>query len=127
MLANTRRTRPKEDGKVSAVGVRALDVVALLHNAVLRDEFVVVKIDVEGAEYELLHALLADEQSPSACSLIDVMLLEFHGMQFVDVAASPRLALEAKFGATLEELESTFVKELRVCGVDVRTNFGITD
>jgi hypothetical protein len=53
--------------------VRAVDFRADLEALRARHDFVAVKMDVEGAEYRVLHRVLAAERR-----LIDLLFVEFH-------------------------------------------------
>lgn len=63
-----------EDEGLPVVDVKSLNLMRLLTRNVRPKDFVIVKMDVEGAEYEILPCLVA---SPSI-NLIDVLLIQRH-------------------------------------------------
>merc|ERR1719195_1775626 len=66
------------------VDVKGLNLMQLLTRTARPEDFVIVKMDVEGAEYEILPCLVA---SSTALKLIDVFLIERH--DWMDIAKTP--------------------------------------
>ena len=97
--------------------------VPLLRAAVTLADFVVVKLDVEGSEFDLLHALV---RSFGACSLIDVLLVEWHDGKY-SATSRQRKLLEERYGDTLEHQKAELLAALKECRVDVREGERVTD
>ena len=108
----------------TSVDVNVFRLNDFLRNTVTASDFVMIKLDVEGAEYDLLYELATDE---TACFLVDVLALEWHGMQFVDAESEPRVKLEQKYSMSLDELESFILNKLKACGIEVLSYNGATD
>jgi len=71
----------KQSGLISAdrfVQVEAIDFSDWLARNVNRDDYVVCKMDVEGAEFDVLEHLLKTRQM----GLIDILLVEWHTSRF---------------------------------------------
>jgi FkbM family methyltransferase len=68
-------------GAAGAIAFNAttLDVVALLEAHARPDDYVVLRMDIEGAEYEVLRRLLV---SGAGCVLLDELHVETHSQQF---------------------------------------------
>jgi FkbM family methyltransferase len=58
----------------SPVRVEAIDFSSWLAETVDREDYVIVKMDIEGAEYDVLEKVIADGNLP----LIDELIIEFH-------------------------------------------------
>lgn len=108
--------------KQAVVQTKSFDLGSLLIQHVGLNDYVVVKLDVEGSEYLVLDALLRDDRRP--CLLIDLMLIEWHTNS---LGISVRANLERQFNTTLEQKRNSTVDKLRTCGVEVRSEHGITD
>lgn len=111
----------------TTVEVSVFDLAGFLRSATVQSDYVVVKLDVEGGEYDILHALVDDSGRPRACKLVDVLLVEWHGSKFTGAAAAARKDLQSRYGGTLESQQSEIVDALKECGIDVRASAGVTD
>lgn len=111
----------------SSVEVAVFDLAAFLRSATVTSDYVIVKLDVEGSEYDILQALVKDNGRPKACKLIDMLLIEWHGAKFNGVVAAPRKDLQQKYNAPLEVQQTKITDALKQCGVDVRAVAGVTD
>jgi FkbM family methyltransferase len=60
------------------IEVRSIDFSAWLGRTVDANDFVVVKMDIEGAEYDVLEKLIADDH----LRFINVLMVEFHARNF---------------------------------------------
>jgi len=91
------------------VRVRAIDFPAFLEKATLRkakrpqDARVIVKFDVEGAEYEIFDALFA---RGTLCDRVDVAVVEFHAAK-IHSARLPK------------DVDDRIRNRLGACGVEV--------
>lgn len=111
----------------STIEVTVFQLTAFLRSATVQSDYVVVKLDIEGGEYEILHALVDDKGRPKACKLVDVLLVEWHASKFTGAAAAARKDLQSRYGGTLESQQNKIVDALKECGVDVRATAGVTD
>jgi len=59
---------------VNPVQVEAIDFSAWLRSTFREDDYVIVKMDIEGAEYDVLEKIIRDGNLP----LIDELIVEFH-------------------------------------------------
>lgn len=109
----------------SIVDVDAFDIVAVLRSFVVRADYVVVKLDIEGSEYDVLQSLVANDNQ--LCRLIDVLLIEWHASKLVGAAAGARKDLQEKYDAPLELQQTNLLAAFKDCGVDVRAQPGVTD
>lgn len=75
------------EGKYEAVTVAACDMAKILKEYYTMEDFIVVKMDIEGAEYELI-AHLANQ---GVLPMIDKMALEFHGFIAPEAGLEPGL------------------------------------
>ena len=64
------------------LGIKCVDLVKWLHHHVKPEDLVVMKMDVEKAEFELLPALL---KSPKTARLVDELMLECHHAETWDL------------------------------------------
>lgn len=112
----------KSTGKASTVQVRTFEFVEILFQKVRLQDYVVVKLDIEGSEYAVLDSLIRDIRVP--CTLIDLVLIEWHTKS---LGAAVQEQLERKFNKTLEQEQSYIKSNLRACGVDVRDADRVTD
>lgn len=97
--------------------------VSFLRSAATAADYVVVKLDVEGSEFDLLNSLTA---SSTACELIDVLLVEWHDAKFGPTSRQ-RKTLEERYGETLENQKAEILKALKDCKVDVREGERVTE
>jgi beta-1,4-mannosyl-glycoprotein beta-1,4-N-acetylglucosaminyltransferase len=84
--------------KAKAVVVKAVDLVDYLEASVTEDDFVVLKIDVEGAEWAIINKLIAR----NATRLIDTMICEWHWYGAGGRGATPEIA--AHYATAVEEM-----------------------
>lgn len=66
-----------------AINATTVDVVALLEAHARPADFVTLRMDIEGAEYEVLRRLVV---SGAACALVDELLVETHSQQLQQYA-----------------------------------------
>jgi FkbM family methyltransferase len=64
----------KRAGKENNLKVQCIDFSKWLYNNITKDDYVVLKMDTEGAEYEIMPKMIQDK----TIDLIDVLYLEWH-------------------------------------------------
>ena len=75
----------------SPVPVEAIDFSSWLAENFVSEDYVIVKMDIEGAEYDVLEKVIADGNMP----LIDELIVEFHHQVIEDVSQARHDALVA--------------------------------
>lgn len=95
-----------------------------LRSTVSGYDLVMIKLDIEGIEYDVVYELAVDE---TACAMVDVLAIEWHGMLVFGTDTEQREKMERKYNKTVEELESFIVDRLDRCGVEVLTYNGATN
>lgn len=79
----------KRSGEISyqqGIPVPAVDFSAWLQEFCTREDHVVIKMDIEGAEYAVLGKMIAD----GTLELVDALLIEFHWQKFDDELSQER-------------------------------------
>lgn len=102
------RIEAAEEGMTEAARVAAFDFVEWLKTTVRPEDFVVVKMDVEGAEIELVTALI----ERGAVCLIDELFMECHFDRYVKCCEGERIN---RFNFSYDQCYALF-KKLRNMG-----------
>jgi FkbM family methyltransferase len=79
----------KRAGKENDLKVKCIDLSKWLLANFDKDDYIILKLDVEGAEYELLPKMIKD----GSINLIDIMYLEWHGGRVNDIKNTKTLEI----------------------------------